>query len=158
MCGARIERCATTGGQSDVSIHNRSQLDWVPGGTPDAVPIPRESDSDNRGRWGPGLLAYTASKHAVIGMTRTAAIELACNGVRVNVVCPAPIETRMGEQLDRGFNPQNPKAAHEQFVRQIPMARYGKPEEVAGLVAYLCSADASYINGGVYSVDGGAIS
>ena len=54
-------------------------------------------------RASPGLLAYTASKHAVIGMTRTASVELACHGVRVNAVCPAPIDTPMGQQLDEGI-------------------------------------------------------
>ena len=109
-------------------------------------------------RGSPGLVAYTASKHAVIGMTRTASVELARSGVRVNAVCPAPIDTPMGTQLDAGFNPQDPGAAHEKFLTRIPMARYGKPEEVAALVAFLCSADASYVNGGIYTVDGGAMS
>ena len=108
-------------------------------------------------RGSPGLVAYTASKHAVIGMTRTAAVELARSGVRVNAVCPAPIDTPMGTQLDAGFNPQDPGAAHEKFLTRIPLARYGKPEEVAALVAFLCSADASYINGGIYTVDGGTM-
>lgn len=106
----------------------------------------------------PGLIAYTASKHAVIGMTRTASIELARHGIRVNAVCPAPIKTPMGEQLDQGFNPNDPRVAHERTARRIPMGRYGQPEEVAALVAFLCSADASYINGGIYTVDGGAMS
>jgi hypothetical protein len=109
-------------------------------------------------RASPGLLAYTASKHAVIGMTRTASVELACHGVRVNAVCPAPIDTPMGQQLDEGFDPQNPKAAHERFLSRIPMGRYGQPEEVAALVAFLFSADASFINGGIYTIDGGAMS
>jgi NAD(P)-dependent dehydrogenase (short-subunit alcohol dehydrogenase family) len=109
-------------------------------------------------RASPGLLAYTASKHAVIGMTRTASVELACHGVRVNAVCPAPIDTPMGQQLDEGFDPQNPKAAHERFLSRIPMGRYGEPEEVAALVAFLFSADASFINGGIYTIDGGAMS
>lgn len=109
-------------------------------------------------RASPGLFAYTASKHAVLGMTRTASIELIRQGVRVNAVCPAPIDTPMGEQLDKGFNPQDPKAAHERFLSRIPIGRYGSPEEVAGLIAFLCSADASYVNGGIYTVDGGAMS
>ena len=106
----------------------------------------------------PGLFAYTASKHAVVGMTRTASVELARHGIRVNAVCPAPIETPMARQLDQGFDPQHPEAAHERLRSRIPMGRYGEPEEVAGLVAFLCSADASFINGGIYTVDGGAMS
>lgn len=105
-----------------------------------------------------GLVAYTASKHAVIGMTRTGSVELARYGIRVNAVCPAPIDTPMGKQLDERFNPENPQAAHERFMARIPMGRYGSPEEVAGLVAYLCSADASYVNGGIYNIDGGSLS
>ncbi len=109
-------------------------------------------------RASPGLLAYTASKHAVIGMTRTASVELVRHGIRVNAVCPAPIDTPMGRQLDAGFNPQDPNAAHDRLASRIPMGRYGKADEVAALVAFLCSADASYINGGIYTVDGGAMS
>ena len=109
-------------------------------------------------RASPGLCAYTASKHAVIGLTRTGAVELARHGVRVNAVCPAPIDTPMGQQLDSGFNPQDPGAAHERFVTRIPLGRYGRPEEVAALALFLCSADASYINGGIFNIDGGAMS
>lgn len=105
----------------------------------------------------PGLVAYTASKHAVVGLTRTASLELVRHGIRVNAVCPSPIETAMSRLVDEGLDPREPDAAHERMVRTIPMRRYGSPEEVAALIAFLCSADASYVNGAIYTVDGGAM-
>ena len=106
-------------------------------------------------RSSPGLLAYSVSKHAVIGMTRTAAVELAPHGVRVNAICPAPIDTPMGKLLDQGYSPGSPDAFHERMIARIPMARYGSAAEVAALATFLCSADASFITGGIYPVDGG---
>ena len=103
------------------------------------------------------LVAYTASKHAVIGLTRTAALELAPSNIRVNAICPSPIETAMVKQLEEGANPANPAAFHERMAGTIPLRRYGNPEEVAGLVTFLCSADAGYLTGGSYTVDGGAM-
>lgn len=103
------------------------------------------------------LVAYTASKHAVVGLTRTAALELAPAGVRVNAVCPSPIDTAMVQALERGASPANPAPFHERMAGTIPLRRYGQPEEVAALVAFLCSADAAYITGGIYPVDGGAM-
>jgi NAD(P)-dependent dehydrogenase (short-subunit alcohol dehydrogenase family) len=98
------------------------------------------------------IVAYTASKHAVIGLTRTAALELAPRGIRVNAICPAPIETNMAKQLESVAG----SAMRERLTATLPLRRYGEPEEVAALVAFLCSADAAYITGGIYTVDGGA--
>jgi len=103
------------------------------------------------------LVAYIASKHAVVGLTRTAALELAPDRIRVNAVCPSPIETDMVRQLEEGHNPANPATVHDRMAGMIPMRRYGTPEEVAALVTFLCSADAAYITGGIYPVDGGSM-
>jgi NAD(P)-dependent dehydrogenase (short-subunit alcohol dehydrogenase family) len=102
------------------------------------------------------IIAYGASKHAVIGMTKSAAIEFAGDNIRTNAVCPSPIETRMMRSLERGINPDAPEAVHDNMARTNPMGRYGQPAEVAALVAYLCSDDASYVNGAIVTVDGGS--
>lgn len=103
----------------------------------------------------PGIIAYGASKHAVVGMTKTAALELAPLNIRVCAVCPAPIETRMMRSLERGINPDEPDDAHRQLASSIPLGRYGEPAEVAALVAYLCSPDATYLTGTIIPIDGG---
>jgi NAD(P)-dependent dehydrogenase (short-subunit alcohol dehydrogenase family) len=103
----------------------------------------------------PGIIAYGASKHAVVGMTKSAARELAGDKIRVNAICPSPIETRMMRSLERGMNPDDPEAVKQGMLAQAPLGRYGEPSEVASLVAYLCSEDASYLTGGIYVVDGG---
>ena len=101
-------------------------------------------------RGSPNIIAYTASKHAVVGMTRAASLELARHNIRVNAVCPAPIETPMAQQLETEIR-------RERLTATIPMRRYGEPHEVAALVAFLASADAAYITGAIYTVDGGAM-
>ncbi len=103
----------------------------------------------------PGLIAYGASKHAVVGMTKTAALELAPAGIRVNAVCPSPIETRMMRSIEARISPDDPEAAKKTTTKQLPLGRYGEPEEVADLVVFLCSDQASYINGSIIPIDGG---
>ena len=103
----------------------------------------------------PGMPAYVASKHAVIGLTKTAAGEVARSGVRVNAVCPGPIDTRMIHSLETMLNPTDPGSIGDRYQSNIPIGRYGTPEEVANLVLFLCSDLASNITGAQYVVDGG---
>jgi NAD(P)-dependent dehydrogenase (short-subunit alcohol dehydrogenase family) len=87
----------------------------------------------------PWVFGYCASKHAVVGMTRTAASELANRGVRVNAVCPAPIATDMIDELARTRSPDDPDAFARAFQERLPMGRYGEPAEVANVVAFLAA-------------------
>lgn len=103
----------------------------------------------------PGLSAYIASKHAVVGLTRTAAIECAPLGIRVNAVNPGPIESRMMELIEEGAAPGAGAAVHKAFAAGIPAGRYGLPEEVAAVVAFLASDDAAYVVGAIHPIDGG---
>lgn len=101
------------------------------------------------------LCAYFASKHAVLGLTRTAAVEWGAKGIRVNCINPGPIESRMMASIEKGASPDAPKAVHDGFAQTIPMKRYGTPEEVAGVVAFLASDDSGYVNGAYHTIDGG---
>jgi NAD(P)-dependent dehydrogenase (short-subunit alcohol dehydrogenase family) len=103
----------------------------------------------------PGMPAYVASKHAVIGLTKTAAGEVARAGVRVNCVCPGPIDTRMIHSLESMLNPDDPKSVENRYQANIPIGRYGTADEVANLVIFLSSDLASNITGAQYVVDGG---
>lgn len=97
----------------------------------------------------PGQAAYIACKHAVIGLTRTAAIDYAAQNIRINVVCPGVILTPMAQELmDR-----NPDLEKE-LVRDIPAGRLGRPEEIANAVLWLCSPQASFVDGHALLVDG----
>ncbi len=98
----------------------------------------------------PGLPAYVASKHGVVGLTKTAALEFALKGIRVNAVCPGAIKTPMIDRLTG-----NKKEVEEQYAAMEPMGRLGRPEEVAKAVVWLCSDEASFITGHAMAVDGG---
>jgi len=103
----------------------------------------------------PGMPAYVASKHAVIGLTKTAAGEVARSGVRVNAVCPGPIDTRMIHALETMLNPTDPTSVGARYQSNIPLGRYGTAEEIANLVQFLCSDLATNITGAHYVADGG---
>lgn len=105
----------------------------------------------------PGMPAYVASKHAVIGLTKTAAGEVARQGVRVNAVCPGPVETRMIHSLESQLNPGDPESVGRRYQNAIPTGRYTRPEEIANTVLFLCSDLAQNITGAQYVVDGGRI-
>ncbi len=101
-------------------------------------------------------IAYTASKHAVVGMTKVAAAELAALRIRVNAVCPSPTATEMMFSMERIQSPaDDPDAVRRGMTRMIPMGRYGEPEEIAAAVLYLASDAASFITGVALPVDGG---
>ena len=102
-----------------------------------------------------GISAYNATKHAVIGLTRSVAAEAGLKGVRVNSVNPGPIASRMMASLEDGLTGGQGAAARTAFEGLIPLGRYGTPEEVAALVAFLASEDARYIHGAVMTLDGG---
>ena len=102
----------------------------------------------------PGMPAYVASKHAVIGLTKTAAGEVARQGIRVNAVCPGPVDTRMIHSLEAQLNPADPASVGRRYQSVIPIGRYVTPDEIANTVLFLCSDLASAITGAQYVVDG----
>ncbi|TDL81261.1 SDR family oxidoreductase [Palleronia sediminis] len=98
---------------------------------------------------------YITSKHAIVGLTRAAAIEAAPANVRVNSVHPSPVNTRMMRSLEEGFAPGGGADMQKQLQATIPMARYGESIDIANLVLFLASDEAAFITGGQYPVDGG---
>ena len=98
----------------------------------------------------PGLPAYVVSKHGIVGLTKTAALEYAKLGIRINAVCPGVIKTPM---VDRTTGKD--KTAEKQFEAMEPVGRMGQPEEVAESIVWLCSDSASFVTGHALAVDGG---
>ncbi len=102
----------------------------------------------------PDMSAYTASKHAVIGLMRSAAIEGSASNIRVNTVNPSPIDTRMIQSLEAMHGVAG-SGSNQPLAGATPLRRYGEPEEVARLMLFLASNESSFCTGGVYMVDGG---
>jgi NAD(P)-dependent dehydrogenase (short-subunit alcohol dehydrogenase family) len=102
-----------------------------------------------------GLSPYVTSKHAVIGLMRSAALEGAPSRIRVNTVNPSPVETRMMRSLEDGMVPGDAQTAHDRIASGIPLGRYAQPDEIASLMLFLSSDDAGFLTGGVYMADGG---
>jgi NAD(P)-dependent dehydrogenase (short-subunit alcohol dehydrogenase family) len=100
-----------------------------------------------------GRSAYSASKHAVIGLTRSAALDYAKRGIRINAVCPGIINTPMAVAVTRNYEPEIVKA----MVAREPIGRFGQPEEIASAVLWLCSPAASFMVGHAMAVDGGVL-
>ena len=95
----------------------------------------------------PGRAAYHATKHGVIGLTKSAALDVAAEGIRVNAICPGCIDTPMGD----GIDPE----AMSAFLKEQPIGRAGRPEEIASVVLWLCSSASSFVLGVALPVDGG---
>ena len=98
---------------------------------------------------------YVAAKHAVVGLTRSAALEGAPFGIRVNAVAPGHIDTRMGRDLAAQIDPADPDSVFQRTAARVPLGqRYGTAEEVASMVAWLLSDEASYVSGATHLIDG----
>jgi NAD(P)-dependent dehydrogenase (short-subunit alcohol dehydrogenase family) len=103
----------------------------------------------------PNMSPYVASKHAVIGFTKAVSGEVAGYGIRVNAVCPGPVETRMIRSVTEQVDPSDAEAVARRYKGAIPLGRFSTPEEIANMVHFLCSDLASGITGAHFAVDGG---
>jgi NAD(P)-dependent dehydrogenase (short-subunit alcohol dehydrogenase family) len=99
----------------------------------------------------PGIASYIASKHGVVGLTRTAALEYVKHGIRVNAVNPGLIDTQVAREVVNGD-----EQAYASIAKHVPIGRAGRPEEIASVVLWLCSPGASYVVGHALTVDGGS--
>jgi len=98
----------------------------------------------------PGIASYIASKHGVVGLTRTAALEYIKHGIRANAVNPGLIDTQVARDVVNGN-----EEAYDEIAKHVPIGRAGRPDEIASAVLWLCSSGASYVVGHALTVDGG---
>jgi NAD(P)-dependent dehydrogenase (short-subunit alcohol dehydrogenase family) len=98
----------------------------------------------------PGRAIYHAAKHGVIGLTKSAALEYAARGIRINAICPGVIDTPMVAEMVA-----NQPEAMKEIMKEQPIGRLGKPEEIASTVLWLCSPGAGFVIGHALAVDGG---
>lgn len=105
-----------------------------------------------------GLAPYVASKHAVVGIMRTAALENASRKIRVNAIHPGPVNTRMMRKLENSASPDNPLEAKNAFEATIPLKKYAEPSQIAASVLFLASDESKYITGTSQVIDGGLMS
>ncbi len=103
----------------------------------------------------PSMSAYVTSKHAVIGLTRTIALETAARGIRVNSIHPSPVDNRMMRSLEEGFAPGQGEEAKKGFEASIPMGRYATNDDIAKGALFLASDDSRFITGTKLVIDGG---
>ncbi len=99
--------------------------------------------------------AYVASKHALGGITKSVALELAGKNIRVNSVNPSPVDNRMMRSLEEGFSPGSGEEARSQFEQMIPLGRYAENDDIANLATFLASDESSFITGAIFPIDGG---
>ena len=100
--------------------------------------------------------AYVASKHAVVGLMKSAAKEFAPMGVRVNTVNPSPVDTRMMRSIETGLRPDDPASIKTAMERSVPLGRYAQPSDIANVMLFLASDESAYVTGSVYMADGGS--
>lgn len=102
-----------------------------------------------------GVSAYIASKHAVVGMMRNLALEVAPRKIRVNTINPSPVDNRMMRSLEAGYAPEQAEAAKKDIEKTIPLGRYADPVEIGQLVLFLASDNSKFITGTTQVIDGG---
>ena len=103
----------------------------------------------------PGLAPYIASKHALLGINKTAALESSAYNVRVNAVCPGPVDNNMMRNIEKKASPDAPEAVKEGFIATLPMGRYASNEDVVNTILFLASDLSEYLTGTAHRVDGG---